>query len=148
MILVILVCLVSWKIFQGDSSEIFNWRKEVPRFAVYVLLITGLIVVSAASLPIVQIPINSNQELWVMPPTAFPFTLQEIRYFSDDSVLCRVVIGWPDGIPIYERGPFHDVSGIVFYEHLVGATVIAAFLYPVAIAILALLYLQSNRKRD
>ncbi len=139
MIFVILACFVAWRVLQRDSHERFN------RLAVIVLLVTGLVVISAASLPIIHIYLGGNQELRVMPPTAFPFTLQQFWDHGPDLVQYRIVIGWPDGILIYERPLSHEVFGIMIYEHLLGATILAAFLFPVAIGILALINRQSKR---
>jgi len=65
-------------------------------------------VITTGSIPVVEIPTGPNQEFRMMPPTAFPFTMQQYRDYDSNQFYYRIVIGWPTGIPIYEWGIEND----------------------------------------
>lgn len=142
MIFVVLACAVAWKRLQGKLDQ------RVVCITIIAVLVAGMTVVTAGSIPVVSIPAGPNQELRVMSPTSFPFTMQQYRDYDSDQFYYRIVIGWPDGIPIYEGVANDDQSEFIHLAHLNIALFLGAYVAAGTIMMLALVFLLELRKRN
>ncbi len=140
MIIVALTCFLVWKHQRG------NIAKRIDVLVAISVLVTGLTFITAASPPMVEIPTGPNQELRVMPPTAFPFTMQQYRNYDLDQFYYRIVIGWPDGIPIYEGVANDDQSEFIHFAHLYTAMFLGAYMVVGLMVILVIVYLLALRR--
>ena len=111
------------------------------RTAIVGILITGITVAAAASLPIIEIPTGSDQELRVMPPTAYPFTMQQYRDYNTDQFYYRIVLGWPDGIPLYQGATMDDQSEYIHLAHLGAGVLLGLYMTAGLCVLLILAYL-------
>lgn len=100
----------------------------------------------AASLPVTEISTGSNQELRVMPPAAFPFTIQQYRDYDTNQFNYRIVIGWPDGIPIYESVTMDDQSEFIHLAHLSAGLLLGIYQLVGLAALLIVIYLFDRRR--
>ena len=112
MILAVLVCMYAWKRLRGKLLG------RAIRMALIAVFITGMVAITAGSIPIIEIPTGPNQELRVMPQTAFPFTMQQFRDYDTGQFYYRIVVGWPNGFPIYQALPIDDQSEFIIRAHL------------------------------
>lgn len=111
MILIVLACLGAWSRLGESRTK----RAYAALFAG--VLVAGMTTFTAASVPILEIPIGPEQELRVMPPTAFPFTIQQHRDYDTNQFYYRIVIGWPDGIQIFRTVATDDQSEFIHWTH-------------------------------
>jgi len=118
-----------------------NIAKRVDVLVAIVAIVTGMTIITAASIPIVAISTGPNQELRVMPPTAFPITMQQYRDYDLGQFYYRIVIGWPDGIPIYEGVENYDQSEFIHLAHLNTAMLLGAYEIAGVMAILVIVYI-------
>lgn len=107
MILVVLACVIAWARIGRRMTE------RVVGALLACLLVSGMTAIIAGSVPVVEIPTGPNQELRVMPPTAFPLAIQQHRDYDTDQFYYRIVLGWPDGIPVYQTVPTDDQSHLI-----------------------------------
>lgn len=111
MIIPVIVCILAWNRLQGRLVE------RAFGMAIVAVLITGLTAATAGSIPVIEISTGPNQELRVMPFTAFPFTMQQHRNYDTNQFYYRIVIGWPNGPPIYEGLEVDDQSEFMHQTH-------------------------------
>lgn len=146
LILVALVGILAWKYLDG------SFVKRAIKLFLITTLVTGLSVVPTGTI-LVEIPLGSNPVIFhspvmrVMPPTTFPFTMQQYRDYDLNQFYYRIVIGWPDGIPIYEGGPMDDQSEYIHLAHLQTTILLGAYVFVGQLAILALIYIHHLRKQ-
>lgn len=117
--------------------------------AIVAILITGLTAATAGSIPVIEISTGPNQELRVMPPTAYPFTMQQHRNYDTNQFYYRIVIGWPDGLPIYEGLEVDDQSEFIHQTHfyiaiLLGEDISAGLMMSLSV----LFFFEKRRNRE
>ena len=112
MILAVIVLAITWKHLKSTSIN------RAIKMALVAVVITAFTAITAGSFPIVEISTGSNQELRVMPPTAFPFTMQQYRDYDTSQFYYRIVVGWPNGLPLYEGMAVDDQSEFILRTHL------------------------------
>jgi len=132
---------LAWKLIQGEG------RKKIIRMGIVGILITGAVTVTAGSLPVVSVSTGVDQELRVMPPAGFPLTMQQYRNYESNQFDYRIVLGWPDGLPIYESMLIDDQSEFIHVAHLVTATYLGLLLLTNLAIILGLIYIFEWQKR-
>ncbi len=142
MIVVAFACIFVWKHRRG------NIAKRLDVLVAVAVLVTGLTFITAVFPPIVEIPTGPNQELRVMPPTAFPFTMQQYRDYDSDQFNYRIVIGWPDGVPIFEGVTTDDQSEFIHLAHFYTAMILGAYMVVGLTVILTIVYLFALRRRE
>jgi len=71
--------------------------------------------------------VGTEEVLRVQPPGSFPFTMQQYRDYEAGQFFYRIVIGWPDGQPVYEFPQSPDQSEFMHAQHY-ACTIILAFL--------------------
>ena len=140
MILVIVACFLAWRYFSNGPTQ------KIMRIAIVGLIMTGITTAIAASLPITEVPIGSTQELRVMPPTAFPFTMQQYRDYDSNQFYYRIVLGWPDGIPIFKGTTQDDQSEYIHLAHLNTGILLGEYMLVGLVSILAVVSLFEARK--
>jgi len=132
---------LAWKSIQGEG------RKKFIYIGIVGILITGLVTIAAGSLPVVTVSTGVDQELRVMPPAGFPFTMQQYRNYDTNQFNYRIVLGWPDGFPIFESVLTDDQSEFIHIAHLVTATYLGLYLFSSLVVILGLIYIFERYKR-
>ena len=142
MIFVAIVCLLVWKSVQGER------KSRLIRVGVVGVLITGLVAITAASLPMMEIPTGPDQELRVMPPAGFPFTMQQFRDYDTNQFTYRIVLGWPDGIPLFEGMLTDDQSEYIHLAHLVTAEILTVYLLIGTVIVLGSIYILERNYRN
>ena len=142
MIFVVLACVVARNRLQGKLSE------KALGIAIIAVVIAGMTVITAGSIPVVEIPTSPNQELRVMPPTAFPLTMQQHRDYDSNQFYYRIVLGWPDGIPIYEGVATDDQSEFIHFTHLYMIVLLGEYLAVGTMMVLAVVLLLELRRRN
>ena len=140
MIFVIIACAIAWKYISGRPTQ------KILRIAIIGIIVTGLTTAFAVSLPITDIPMGSEQELRVMPPTAFPLTMQQYRDYDTDKFSYRIVIGWPDGIPIFQGITYDDQSEYIHLAHLSTGILLGGYMIVGLVSVLLVIYLVEIRK--
>lgn len=141
MIIVALACYLVWKQERG------NIAKRIDVLVAVAVLVTGLTFITAVSPPIVEIPTGPNQELRVMPPFAFPFTMQQYRNYDLQQFYYRIVIGWPDGIPIYEGVATDDQSEFMHFAYFYTAILLGGHMVVGLMVIIVIVYLFALRRQ-
>ena len=71
--------------------------------------------------------VGTEDVLRVQPPSTFPFTMQQHRDYEAGQFFYRIVIGWPDGLPVYEFPQSPDQSEFIHLQYYV-CTILLAFL--------------------
>jgi hypothetical protein len=133
MILVALAAGIAWTRSGGRLAE------SAVRTLAVIALVSGMTTIIAGSVPVAEIPVGANETLRVMPGAAFPFTIQQYRDYDAGVFSYRVVIGWPDGVSIYETAMAEDQSHLIRWSRywtmaalaswmLVGGILTTAFL--------------------
>ncbi len=140
LIFVIITCALAWKYFSSGSNQ------KMLRITIVGIIIAGVTTAVAASLPVTEISTGSNQELRVMPPAAFPFTIQQYRDYDTNQFNYRIVIGWPDGIPIYESVTMDDQSEFIHLAHLSAGLLLGIYQLVGLAALLIVIYLFDRRR--
>jgi len=143
-IFIVLSCFVVWSRMRGKLIE------KTIGLTIIAVLLTGMTVITAGSIPVVEIPTGLNQELRVMPPTAFPFTMQQFRDYDANQFYYRIVIGWPNGIPIYEGIAMDDQSEFIHLAHLHVGVLLGEYVSAGIMMTLAVIFLfeLQRRKQD
>ena len=121
-------------------------RKKIIQIATIGILATGILTTAAASLPIVTVSTGVNQELRVMPPTEFPLTMQQYRDYDTHQFNYRIVLGWPDGFPIYESMLIDDQSEFIHITHIVAAAFLGIYQFTSLMVIIGLIYILESQK--
>ncbi len=116
--------------------------------ALIAVIITALTAITAGSFPIVEISTGSNQELRVMPPTAFPFTMQQYRDYDTSQFYYRIVVGWPNGFPLYEGMAVDDQSEFILRTHLYIALLLGEDISAGLMISLSVLFLLEKRREQ
>ncbi|MFQ5834114.1 MAG: hypothetical protein ACE5H4_15525 [Candidatus Thorarchaeota archaeon] len=88
---------------------------------VYIIVVTGTVG------GFTEFQVDTERMLRVQPPGAFPFTMQQYRDYEADQFFYRIVIGWPDGRPVYEFPQSPDQSEFIHLQHY-ACTIMLAFL--------------------
>jgi len=140
MILVIVACFLAWRYFSNEPIQ------KILRIAVVGLIMTGITTAVATSLPITEVSLGPTQELRVMPPTAFPFTMQQYRDYDSNQFYYRIVLGWPDGIQIYKGITQDDQSEYIHLAHLNTGILLGEYMFLGLVSILAVVSLLKARK--
>ena len=140
MILVIVACFLAWRYFSNEPIQ------KILRIAVVGLIMTGITTAVATSLPITEVSLGPTQELRVMPPTAFPFTMQQYRDYDSNQFYYRIVLGWPDGIQIYKGITQDDQSEYIHLAHLNTGILLGEYMLVGLVSILAVVSLFEARK--
>ncbi len=141
MIFVVLACIIAWN---RPNKTIVN---KALRITIIAVLVTGLVAITAGSFPIVEIPTGSNQELRVMPPTAYPFTVQQSRNYDTNQFSYRIVIGWPDGLPIFQSLAMDDQSEFIHLTHLYFAVLLGEYIVTGSLMVIAgLVFIEQLRR--
>ncbi|MHA2262517.1 MAG: hypothetical protein ACXAEN_09030 [Candidatus Thorarchaeota archaeon] len=142
MIFVVLACVFAWKRLQGELIE------RAVGIAIISVLVTGMTVITAGSVPVAVVRTGPNEVLRVMPPTAVPFTMQQYRNYDTNTFYYRIVIGWPNGIPIYEGMEIDDQSEYIIPAHLYVAVLLGAYMAAGTVMALAVVFLLGLRRRN
>ena len=140
MIFVIIACAIAWKYVDGNPVQ------KTLRIALVGFVVAGISTVLAASLPITEITLGSDQELRVMPPTAFPLTTQQYRDYDTSQFYYRIVIGWPNGVPIFKSVTMDDQSEFIHLAHLNTGILLGEYMMAGLVGILAIIYLFEVRR--
>ncbi|MHA2322149.1 MAG: hypothetical protein ACXACG_10895 [Candidatus Thorarchaeota archaeon] len=141
MILPVIVCILAWNRVQGKLFE------RALGISLVAVLITGLTVATAGSIPVIEIPTGPNQELRVMPFTAFPFTMQQHRNYDTNQFYYRIVIGWPNGPPIYEGLEVDDQSEFIHQTHFYTAILLGEDIAAGLLMSLSVLFVSQRRQK-
>jgi 4-amino-4-deoxy-L-arabinose transferase-like glycosyltransferase len=114
MIFVILVCVAAWERTRGP------YRSHALLVALIGFIAAGISVFVSVIPPIVlEFETSPDQEIRVFGGlTTFPFTLQQHRDYSQGLFHYEIVVGWPDGVPIYANTPFDDQGEFIHWTHL------------------------------
>jgi hypothetical protein len=140
LIIAVIVCVLAWK--RLDSKSI----KRAFEIATIAMLAITFTAITAGSIPIIEIPTGPNQELRVMPPTAFPLTMQQHRNYDTNQFYYRIVIGWPDGVPIYKGLEVDDQSEFIHQTHYYTAIQLGEDISACLMMALSLFFLLEGRK--
>ncbi|MFW9808496.1 MAG: hypothetical protein ACFFE6_03855 [Candidatus Thorarchaeota archaeon] len=141
MIFVVLACIIAWN---RQNNTIVN---KTLRITIIAVLVTGLVAITSGSFPIVEIPAGSNQELRVMPPSAYPFTMQQYRDYDTNQFYYRIVIGWPDGLPIFQSLAMDDQSEFINLTHLYIGVLLGEYIVTGSLMVIAGLVFFEQLKR-
>ncbi len=140
--LVVLACLGAWSRLGGSRT-----KRAYETLFVGVLM-AGMTAFTATSIPIIEIPIGPEQELRVMPPTAFPFTIQQHRDYDTNQFYYRIVIGWPDGIQIFRTVATDDQSEFIHWTHFGMMVILGLYmLVSVPFTVAGLIRFEPGKKR-
>ncbi|TFG32820.1 hypothetical protein EU527_09320 [Candidatus Thorarchaeota archaeon] len=141
MLFVVIACVFAWLRLNGNTSQ------KLIRIALIGIVISGITVVLSASIPIISVPLGTEQELRVMPPTTFPLTMQQYRDYDADLFYYRIVLGWPDGLPVFEGVPFDDQSEFILRAHLNTGILLGGYMIAGLATLLVIIYLLELRKQ-
>jgi hypothetical protein len=122
MLVPILVPIIVWRRYRRQPEKQETYTFVLGFLTLVVTVVTG------AFLPIVDVPIDSDQTLRVFPPTTFPFTMQQYRDYSTDQFHYRIVLGWPDGYPVYELESEDDQGHLIRQQHIQCAVELGSYM--------------------
>lgn len=140
LIIAVIVCVLAWKRLNSKPA------KRAFEMATIAMLAIAITAFTAGSIPIIEIPTGLNQELRVMPPTAFPLTMQQHRNYDTNQFYYRIVVGWPNGVPIYEGPEVDDQSEFIHQTHYYTAILLGEDISAVLMMALSLFFLLEGRK--
>ncbi|MHA1135568.1 MAG: hypothetical protein ACTSSE_03700 [Candidatus Thorarchaeota archaeon] len=113
------------------------------------MLVAGIVLVSSSIGPILEIPAESEQTIRVFAPTAFPFTLQQHRDYNNNMFHYEIVVGWPDGLTIYETIPMDDQGEFILQRHIQTTVVLGLYVISgLALAFPVILAYQRLREKS
>ncbi len=140
MLAVTLVSVCAWVRFRQHPQ----YQKQlVPLIAI---LAVGMTVLTGSIGLMVDFPLDSDRTLRVLPSTMFPLTMQQFRDYEAHQFSYRIVVGWPDGIPIYESELRDDRGESFMWEHLSATVVLGAYaLLGWSLAFPIIIFLEKSR---
>jgi hypothetical protein len=133
MILVVLASCIAWMRSGGPLAE------RAVRTLIVTILVAGMTTIIAGSVPVAEIPLGTNETLRVMPGSAFPFTIQQYRDYDADLFSYRIVIGWPDGVTIYETALAEDQSHLIHWANFWAMAALGSWMLVGSVATIAFL---------
>ncbi len=136
----IVIVVVAWLLASESNTE----RIVV---SLSVGLVTSYIVAVLASFPpIMTIPLAENEVTRTFSPIAYPFSIQQYRNYDANLFSYSVIVGWPEGFPLFELGLQEDQSHLIHGAHYFSGLFLGLVLLVLVIILVGALTLVERKK--
>ena len=132
MLWAVLVPLAVWWVLRQKRA-----RTRFPAVALVALLAVPASGGLGAIWPAVELWTDSQVRTLIFPPACYPFTIISVHDFDARLFSYRIVLGWPDGVPVVVLPTEDDQSEFMTIQHLTCAVILTQLAFLAGLAALA-----------
>ena len=111
MLFAIIIVVILWLVFRKMK---ITWTLGLLAVG---FMVAYLLTIGVGMGPLTEIQVGVDEVLRVSPPLSFPFTQQQYRDYSSGTFYYRIVLGWPNGNPVFEFSPQEDQSHFIHAQN-------------------------------
>lgn len=117
-------------------------RRKRTRTRLPVVVLVAILAVPASSglgsiWPAIELWTDSQARTLIFPPACFPFTIISFHDFDARLFNYRIVLGWPDGVPVLVLPTEDDQGEFMTIQHLTCAVILTQLASFAALAAVA-----------